>query len=131
MYAQLLRFHLNNILFFLLLNSDLKQETKTNHEEHVLILNETTPRAQDEAEAKLQSPPEDLPCVRLIASVSGAISAHEVQGNSKRPRISPAALYPEPEVLTKPATSIPAMIIPHLSHRTAASPTIHGVPLNS
>jgi len=108
----------------------LEQETRTNHEEHVLILNETTPRAQDEAEAKLQPPPGDVPRVRLIASVSGAISAHEVQGNSKRPRISPAALYPEP-VLTKPTSSIPAMIIPHLSHRTAASPTIHGVPLNS
>jgi hypothetical protein len=105
-------FDLNN---FLLLNSDLEQETKTHQEEHVLICSETTPKVQDEAEINLQTSPEDVPCVRLIA--------HEIQGNSKRARISPAALCPEPKVSTKPATSIPAMIIPHLvSHRRATPP---------
>ena len=100
---------------FLLLNSDVEQETKSKQEEHVLIWNETTPNVQDEDEANLRTPPEDVPCVRLIAPVPGAISAPEqLQRNSKRPRISPAALYPEPKVLTKPSTSMPAMIIPHL-----------------
>jgi len=102
---------------------DLEQETKA---KRVLIWNKTTAKAQDEA--NLQTPPEDLPCVRLIAPVTGAISAQELQGNSnKRPRISPAALYPpEPQILTNPTTSIPAMIIPHLvSHRTATSPRVH------
>jgi hypothetical protein len=109
---------------FRFLNSDLEQETKTDQEEHVSIWNEMTPKAQDEAEANLQTPPEDVTCVRLIAPMPGAISAHGLQGNSKRPRISPAALHPEPEILTKPSTSIPAMIIPHLaSHRTATSST--------
>ena len=106
------------------MNSDLEQETKTNQEEHDLIWNEATPKAQDDDEANLQAPPEDVPCVRLITPRPGAISAHEPRGNSKRPRISPTAVYPEREVLTKPATSIPAMIIPHLvSHRAASSPT--------
>jgi hypothetical protein len=117
-----LPFDLTDFAFFL--NSDLEQETKTNQVEHPLVWNETIPKAQDEDEANLQTPPEDVSCVRLIAPVPGAISAHELQGNSKRPRISPGALYPEPEILRKPATSIPAMIIPHLvSHRTATSPT--------
>lgn len=104
---------------------NLEHETKTDQEEHVLIWNEMTPKAQDEDEANLQSPPEDVPCVRLITPVPvGAISPHELQRNAKRPRVSPAVLYPQPKVLTKPATSIPAMIIPHLvSQRTATSPS--------
>lgn len=101
-----------------ILNSDSEQEAKTNQEEDVLIWNEPTPTAQDEADANLQTP-RNVPYMRLIAPVADAA----LQGNSKRPRMSPAVLYPEPEVVTKPATSIPAMIIPHLvSHRTAISP---------
>jgi hypothetical protein len=125
-YVCCLLFDLTNLAF---LNSDLQQETKPNQEEHVLICNKTTLKARDEAESNLQTPPEDVPRMRLIAPVAGAvgaISVQELQGNSKRPRISPTALYPQPKVLTKPATSTPAMIIPHLlSHRTAIS---HRVP---
>jgi len=98
------------------IDRDLEHETKTNQEEHVLIWNEMTPKAQDEAQRNLQTTPENVPCVRLISPVS----RHEVQGNAKRPRISPAAVFPEPELLAKSATSIPAMIIPHLvSDRTS------------
>jgi hypothetical protein len=113
---------------FSLLNSDLEQEieSKTNQEELVLIWNEATPKglkAQDVTKPNLRTPPADVPCVRLMAPVAGAIAVHELQGNAKRPRISPAALFPEPEVVSKPATSLPAMIIPHLvSHRTAIPP---------
>ena len=101
-----------------ILNRDSEQEARTNQEEDVLIWNEPTPTAQDEADANLQTP-RNVPYMRLIAPVADAA----LQGNSKRPRTSPAVLYPEPEVVIKPATSIPAMIIPHLvSHRTAISP---------
>jgi hypothetical protein len=118
----LLWFRFDKFLFW---NSDLehKTETNANQNEHHLIWNEATPNAQDEAEANLQAPPEDIPCMRFIGPLASAIPAHERQGNSKRPRTSPAALYPEAEILTKSATSIPAMIIPHLvSQRTATPP---------
>lgn len=120
--VRLLRFNLTNFFFFfLLLNSDFEQEieTKTSQEEHVIIWNETTPKAQDDDEANLRTLPEDVPCVRLMARAIPA-PAHELQGNSKRPRISTTGLYPQ---LTKPATSSPAMIIPHLvSHGTTTPP---------
>lgn len=98
--------------------SDLKQEAKTNQEERILIWTETAPpAAQDEAEADLQSPPEDVPC--LMRPVMGAMA--DPRNSSKRARLTPTTLYSE--VPTKPATSTPAMVIPHLvPHRVASSP---------
>ncbi len=87
-----------------------------------------TLKVQDESRVDRQVPSEDVACMGLIAPVTDAMSAPEPQGNLKRPRLTPVALYPE--VSTKPRTSIPAIVIPHMvSHRTATSPRymIHDV----
>jgi len=109
---------------------ELEPEVKSNQEERVLILAESTPQAQDEAEADLHALSERVPCVPLMCPVTDGmpgvslVSGPELQGNSKRvkrPRLSPTSLHSE--VPTKPTPSIPAIIIPHLvSYRTATSP---------
>jgi hypothetical protein len=85
-------------------HSELEPETKPNQEGRVFIW---APQAQDGAETNIQAP---------------CVTSPELQGGSKRPRLSPTLLYSE--VPTKPATSIPAMVIPHLvsHHQTASSP---------
>lgn len=90
-------------------HSELESEIKPNQEGRVFIW---APQARDEAEANIHVRPEEAPCV----------TSPELQGGSKRPRLSPTSLFSE--VPTKPATSIPAMVIPHLvsHHQTASSP---------
>jgi hypothetical protein len=111
---------LTNLLFCV--RSELEPDLRPNQEERVLIWTESAAQAQPEAD--LHAPPEDVPCLPLIRPVTDAmsgLSSPELRGNPKRPRLSPTSLYSE--VPTKPATSMPAMVIPHLvSHRTATSP---------
>ena len=119
--AQVSSFSIDDFCF-LHWHSELESEIKQDKEDHILILAECIPQAQAEAEAELvQELPERVPCGPLIRPVTDEISGTEQQRSSKRPRLSPISLHSE--VPTKPATSMPAMVIPHLvSHQTATSP---------
>ena len=100
-------------------------------EESVLDWSESSLDSLDEVESEPRAPKSgDVPCVPLAgptagvsSSVSGPEAPNEPRGNPKRRKLSPPrspSTYSE--AAAKSATSIPAMVIPHLvSHRPAAS----------
>lgn len=120
----------------LALSSESSVRSESDEEEEESVLDWTL----DEVATETRAPKfEDVPCVPLAgptagvsSSVSGPEAPDEPRVNPKRRKLSPPrspSIYSE--VAAKSATSIPAMVIPHLvSHRPAAASTGPG-PFNS
>ena len=113
------------------LSSELSVGSESDEEEESVL--DWTGSALDEVETETRAPKsEGVPCVPLAgptagvsSSVSGPEAPEDPRGNHKRRKLSPPRSSPSiySEAATKSATSIPAMVIPHLvSHsRSAAS----------
>ena len=112
------------------LSSELSVESESDEEEESVL--DWTGSALDGAETETRAPrSEGVPCVPLAgptagvsSSVSGPEAPEDPRGNPKRRKLSPPrspSIYSE--ATAKSATSIPAMVIPHLvsHHRSAAS----------
>jgi len=103
-------------------------ESDEDEEESVLVwIAKTSPKSKplDEDETGTRAPkPGDGPCVPLtgVSSVSSPEAIDEPRGKSKRRKLSPASVYSDHPV-EKSATSIPAMVIPHLVSPRPAAPT--------
>ena len=117
------------LLFFF--SSESSVEPEEEDEESVLDWSESSLDSLHEVETGTRAPKSgDVPFVPLpgptagvSSSVSGPEAPNEPRGNPKRRKLSPPrspSIYSE--AAAKSATSIPAMVIPHLvSHRPATS----------
>jgi len=110
------------------LSSELSVGSESDDEEESVL--DWTGSALDEVETETRAPKsEGVPCVPPagptagVSSVSGPEAPEDPRGNPKRRKLSPPrtpSIYSE--AAAKSATSIPAMVIPHLvSRRSAAS----------
>jgi hypothetical protein len=103
-------------------------ESDEYEEESILVwIAKTSPKSKplDEDETGTRAPkPGDVPCVSLteVSSASGLEAIDEPRGKSKRRKLSPGASV-HSDAVEKSATSIPAMVIPHLVSPRAAAPT--------
>jgi hypothetical protein len=102
-------------------------ESDEDEEESVLVwIAKASPKSKplDEDETGTRAPkPGDVPCLPLtgVSSVSGPEAIDEPRGTSKRRKLSPTSVYSDP--VEKSATSIPAMVIPHLVSPRPVAPT--------
>jgi len=103
-------------------------ESDEDEEESVLVWTvETSPSSKplDEVEIGTRAPKSgDVPCVSPteVSPVSGPEAIDEPRGKSKRRKLSPVApVYSD--TVEKSATSIPAMVIPHLVSPRPVAPT--------
>lgn len=111
----------------LLLNSESGVEPELEQDERVLDrIGSSPPKSFGEVGTETRAPKsENVTCVPLASPTAGAspsVSGPEApeSRNPKRRKLSaPRSPSIYPEVAAKSATSIPAMVIPHLvSHRT-------------
>jgi len=111
--------------FFLLPCSESGLELEEEEEEEsILVWDESSSsRSLDEAETETEiraDKSEDVPCeppgcpTGDMSSESGPGVPDEPRGSSKRRKLSPSSLHSEVAATGKSATSIPAMVIPHL-----------------
>jgi len=106
--------------------SGLELESDEEEEESILVWDESSSsRSLDEAEVETETEiradkSAEVPCEPLgcptgdMSSESGPGVPDEPRGSSKRRKLSPSSLHSEVAATGKSATSIPAMVIPHL-----------------
>jgi len=110
---------------------ELSVESESDDEEDGSVLDWTGSAVDEDETGTRAAKSEGVPCVPLAGptasvspSVSGPGAPEDPRGNPKRRKLSPPrspSIYSE--VAAKSATSIPAMVIPHLvsHHRSVAS----------